>query len=485
MPLGSCETNIKQLKLLLAEKKSSDTLMTSQMPQSKILKIFLMTLVAGFCYCVVLLVLSDQSYGQLSLSFLGKETFTYMDYWRKQQSTQLHDVCFIKTRKTASTTLSSILNRYALTHNLSLALMKTNTRSGHFNIIPIREDSPRELFLPPLGVKPGDWTNYKYNMMTVHVRYNRSAFETFMNPGTKYISILRETCSHFESDFVYYRIPAVVKSIKENINIEETLQEYFRDPEYYWEQTMNDYGEKFKFFTRNVQAFDLGLDHIYHNDTDVLNTFIRKLKDEIDLMLITEYFDESLLLLKKLLRWDWNDVMYIARNMRPQNTTRATLTLDLCKKIKEWNSADDMLYQTFNKTFWSRVKEYGKDWQRDLDKMKRQLRTIQSNCSVTTATSVKRSHERVVYKIHNSSSTLCKLLTVNNNNITQEIMQKQSPGYYVLNSEGLDSQRQKICGFEYRANCGFTFAGEKGYEWTFDQELQIEDVTTNSTYGSI
>ncbi|XP_070535736.1 galactose-3-O-sulfotransferase 3-like [Ptychodera flava] len=452
----------------------------------QVLKIFCLTFLVGVCSYVALVMLSDQRITSWhTLSFLDKGTLTYIAPWRKGQSMPIYDVCFIKTRKTASTTISSILNRFAMTNNLSLALMKTNKHSGHFNIIPIREDSPRKLFLPPLGVKPGDWTNYKYNMMTVHVRYNRSAFETFMNPATKYISILRETCSHFESDFVYYKIPAVVKSIKKNISIEETLQEYFRDPEFYWEKTKAKYGKTIMFFTRNVQAFDLGLDHIYHNDTDVLNTFIRKLEDEIDLMLITEYFDESLLLLKKLLRWDWKDVMYIARNMRPLNTTRATLTSDLCKKIKEWNSADNMLYQTFNKTLWRRVKAYGKDWKRDLDKMKRQLRETLSNCTVTTATKASGSRKQVVYKTQNSSFTLCKLLTEYNQDIIHRIMQRQSSGYYYLmDSQDPDSHKQKICGFEYRANCGFKFARENGYEWAFDQGLRIEDVTTNSTDGT-
>ncbi|XP_070535737.1 uncharacterized protein [Ptychodera flava] len=53
-----------------------------------------------------------------------------------------------------------------------------------------------------------------------------------------------------------------------------------------------------------------------------------------------------------------------------------------------------------------------------------------------------------------------------------------------MGSQGPDSDRQKICGFEYRANCGFTFAGENGYEWDFDQGLRVEDVTTNSTDGT-
>ncbi|XP_070535735.1 uncharacterized protein [Ptychodera flava] len=461
--------------------------LTSEMVPSKhVKKGFFITLVVGICCYLIVFTASNRRYGLTEhLGFLRETVFTYSDLLRKGQNIPMYDVCFIKTRKTASTTLSSILNRYALTHNLSLALMKTNKRSGHFNIIPIREDSPRKLFLPPLGVKPGDWTNYKYNMMTVHVRYNRSAFETFMNPGTKYISILRETCSHFESDFVYYKIPAVVKSIKKNISIEETLQEYFRDPKFYWEKTMKKYGKTIKFYTRNVQIFDLGLDHIYHNDADVLNTFIRKLEDEIDLMLITEYFDESLLLLKKLLHWDWNDVMYIARNARAQNATRVTLTSDLCSKIRKWNRADYLLYQTFNKTLWKRIKAYGKDWERDMNELKRRFGNVRLDCSVTNATKTISNRRQVVYKTRNSSLTMCKLLTEYNNNIIGKIRQKQSSGYYLINSKGSNQQEQQLtCGFEYRANCGFKFAGENGYEWTFDPTLRVKDATTNSTEGT-
>ncbi|XP_070561139.1 galactose-3-O-sulfotransferase 2-like [Ptychodera flava] len=455
------------------------------MPALKhVLKMFCVTVMVGICSYVVVVTIMDQRRSQLALSFLGKDRLIYNNLpWRQSQSMPIRDVCFIKTRKTASTTLSSILNRYALTHNLSLALMKTKKISGHFSVIPIHEDSPRELFLPPLDVKPGDWTNYKYNMMTVHVRYNRTAFETFMNPGTQYISILREMCFHFESDFVYYKIPAVVQRIRKSIRTEKTLEEYLRDPEFYWERTKKDYGETIKFFTRNVQIFDLGLDHAYHNNTDVLKTFIKELEGRIDLMLITEYFDESLLLLKKLLHWQWEDVMYMARNVRPHDTTRTNLTSDLCSKIKEWNSADDLLYQTFNKSLWKRVEGYGKDWQRDLDEMKRQLKEVQSNCSVTMATKVVDDRKQVVYKTNNSSLGLCQLLTEYNHDIVHEIVHKQSPGYYLIDSEDTHGQRQ-ICGFEYEENCGFNFEGENGYQWTFDRGLHIEDVTTNSTYGT-
>ncbi|XP_070537338.1 uncharacterized protein [Ptychodera flava] len=406
----------------------------------------------------------------------------YLKYTRVNIHDELikYDVCFIKTRKTGSTSLSSILNRFALINNLSLALLKVNKRSGHFDIIPIHEDSPRKLFLPPLGVKPGDWSHYKYNMMTVHVRYNRSAFETFMNPGTKYISILRETCSHFESDFVYYKLPSLVQSVKKHTAINETMKEYMRDPEYYWEKSKKKFGNLTMYFTRNVQTFDLGLDHIYHNNTDVLGKFIKTLEDQIDLMLITEYFDESLLLLKKLLHWDWDDIMYIQRNVRPQNATRATVTSELCTNIKQWNSADDLLYKTFNKTFWRRVAAYGPNWQRDLSELKMRLRNVRSNCSVSTATKSESGRLQIVYKTTNSSS-FCDLLTRYNKDILHSIVERQASGYHLLRYKGTN---YRICGFEYMASCGFKFSSEGDYGWVLNSHLDILDVTTNSTEGS-
>ena len=42
----------------------------------------------------------------------------------------------------------------------------------------------------------------------------------------------------------------------------------------------------------------------------VFESFIDRTEREFDLIMITEYFDESLILLKRLLRWEFQDIVY-------------------------------------------------------------------------------------------------------------------------------------------------------------------------------
>ena len=68
----------------------------------------------------------------------------------------------------------------------------------------------------------------------------------------------------------------------------------------------------------------------------------------------TGVFDESLILMKHLLCWDWDDIVYIKFKMRTEEA-KAEMNPDLAKKILDWNQADHQLYDYFNTTFWRRV----------------------------------------------------------------------------------------------------------------------------------
>ena len=84
----------------------------------------------------------------------------------------------------------------------------------------------------------------------------------------------------------------------------------------------------------------------------------QQLDSEFELVMIQEYFDESLLLLRKLFCWEMDDIVYLAKAVRSQNR-RIKLTDDLCKKISSWNHADVLLYKHFNATFWRKHEDYG------------------------------------------------------------------------------------------------------------------------------
>lgn len=59
---------------------------------------------------------------------------------------------------------------------------------------------------------------------------------------------------------------------------------------------------------KNQQLFDLGVNHLQMENEDVVAQKIAHLDDQLHLVLIAELFDESLILLAKLLCWDLSDV---------------------------------------------------------------------------------------------------------------------------------------------------------------------------------
>ncbi|MGH0146335.1 UNVERIFIED_CONTAM: hypothetical protein FKN15_008074 [Acipenser sinensis] len=83
--------------------------------------------------------------------------------------------------------------------------------------------------------------------------------------------------------------------------------------------------------------------------------------DEIfSLVMISEYFDESLILLRRLLSWDLEDILYVKLNMRTPES-KLKMSPDLPGKIRKWNSLDTKLYDYFNATFWKKLHALGLD----------------------------------------------------------------------------------------------------------------------------
>lgn len=58
----------------------------------------------------------------------------------------------------------------------------------------------------------------------------------------------------------------------------------------------------------------------------MIKKHIDELEEKIDLVLIMEYFDESLVLLKRELCWDLDDVVYFKLNQRSQEYKQTNIT---------------------------------------------------------------------------------------------------------------------------------------------------------------
>ena len=89
-------------------------------------------------------------------------------------------------------------------------------------------------------------------------------------------------------------------------------------------------------------------------DKAVIEKRIQYLDKVFDLVLITDYFEESIVLLKEELCWTTEEVAFLKANSRKresQSGSQNLLDSKYKEKLLEWNKADWKLYQHFNTTF--------------------------------------------------------------------------------------------------------------------------------------
>ena len=85
-----------------------------------------------------------------------------------------------------------------------------------------------------------------------------------------------------------------------------------------------------------AQLFDLGFEvNDYRNSLD-LQAIIKELDEQLSLVLIREYLDESLVLLQRLLCWDLSDMVYMKRLAQYQDrkTINGMATSEIAKVCK-------------------------------------------------------------------------------------------------------------------------------------------------------
>ena len=62
--------------------------------------------------------------------------------------------------------------------------------------------------------------------------------------------------------------------------------------------------------------YDVSRDH----EEEYVNSAIHEMEENFTLILLTDFFDESLIMMKHLLCWDWDDIVYIKFKMRTDDS---------------------------------------------------------------------------------------------------------------------------------------------------------------------
>ena len=193
-----------------------------------------------------------------------------------------------------------------------------------------------------------------------HARFNLRAMGSLMPKDAIYITILRHPLTQFESSFSFFKL-AQVLGVPGDTNMEK-MQNFLKYPKQflftYLSRGRNILLDSSVNLVQNGMLFDLGLQPRYYDNNEYVKTYVNRLKKSFHLVLLQEYFDESLILLKRMLCWEIGDVLYFKLNERYVERLN-DIPKDIEKKILQWNNADMELYRIFNQTFWKTIANQG------------------------------------------------------------------------------------------------------------------------------
>ncbi|NXC34120.1 G3ST2 sulfotransferase, partial [Campylorhamphus procurvoides] len=242
------------------------------------------------------------------------------------------DIVFLKVHKSASSTVMNILFRFGESHNLTFAFPLGGGFQlyypNHFLARFVQGFSPR--------------TPRRFNILCHHMRFLQPEVQKVVPSSAVYFSILRNPVQLMESSFVYYKGTSAFSHVR-------SLEEFLSDPYRYYNPTKGD-----RHYARNLMTFDFGFNPDGEVSPERVQLMLKAIESSFNFLLISEYFDESMVLLKEMLCWDLDSVVSFPLNTR-DNSTKSPLKDSLVEKIKAWNRLDWEIYTHFNRTFWERL----------------------------------------------------------------------------------------------------------------------------------
>ncbi|KAJ3591335.1 hypothetical protein NHX12_009281 [Muraenolepis orangiensis] len=270
-------------------------------------------------------------------------------------------IVFLKTHKTASSTMVNILYRYGDARNLTFGLPLQ--RNSQFYYPGWFSSSYVQGFVSK-AVK-------EFHIICNHMRFNKPELEKVMPNDTFYFSIMRHPVTMLESAFTYYKS---IHAFHASNSLEDFLDSGLRN---------ENPSVASSSYAHNNMAFDFGFNNnVSHISADLeerVAAAVAAIERDFDLILITEYFDESVVMLKHMLCWSLDDVVSFKLNSRSESHRPLPHIED---KIALWNTLDWRLYAHFNTTFWQRVNSVvgGEEMVREVERLRRLRERLQEEC---------------------------------------------------------------------------------------------------------
>ena len=261
---------------------------------------------------------------------------------------------YIKMIKCASSVLTDMFRRFGVQRKLAFVLPP----KGQIYIgWPYQID---DSFYRPSKSTLG------FDILCDHAVYNRSKFSELMGRGTVYITSMREPFSQLKSTVNYYNILNISRV---PMTVSGRFTEFMFNIEKYEAVYKSAEASPTRFcipdgfsMTRNLMSFNLGFptggfrstDEDLAYDSNLVRRWIDELDSTFSLVIIVEYFYESMVLLRRQMCWSLTDILF-------QTTTASSYgyrkeeNVELVKLYRRWSSVDYHLYQHFSDRLWRQI----------------------------------------------------------------------------------------------------------------------------------
>ncbi|XP_014669351.1 PREDICTED: galactosylceramide sulfotransferase-like [Priapulus caudatus] len=251
---------------------------------------------------------------------------------------EVQHVVFAKTHKCGSDTLAIVFMRFADERNLTIMLP-----TGEWNL-----NWPGTL---RKGVYHEPETRY-FDVLTLHTVYNRSTIAPLFPPDTKHVTILREPYAQFASAFNYFGVGNKMKTTKNVSSQAEKFELFLSDPDSYLKQHYWPH-------LPNFMSFDLGFKPTTNHTGGDARRFVRNVVADFDLVMIMEYYHESLVLLRRRFCWHVASILFITKNKSWRRVFASAADRERAESLRalyaRWSPVDIALYAHFNASLWESI----------------------------------------------------------------------------------------------------------------------------------
>ncbi|XP_023932708.1 galactosylceramide sulfotransferase-like [Lingula anatina] len=269
-------------------------------------------------------------------------------------------VVYLKVSKCFSTTCYRIMKHAAFKYHLNI--LKPKATDHFYPVGPLR---PRRITKGDALYEPGK----TYDMIVDHMVFDYDVVSSMMPSDSFYVGVVREPYSQFKSAYNGF-------SLWNKFHV--PIDEFLRAPQTHWDRHVRVKDQTA--FGRNSMMFEFGFpeerDDLRDNETFIQH-YVDYLDSKFDFVIITEYFDESLIYLRRLLCWKMEYVLYLPINVKPymfDPNVVANSSFQL--QHKKWSKADYYLYHHFLSKFKATLNQQGHDFFEELRVFRQALRMI-------------------------------------------------------------------------------------------------------------